>query len=275
MTSSETELTTGWANGSLWDMTGRARITTFIGAGGKTTCLQSLTQEIDSYGFPIIATTTTKVFPEKQMKVWRSPYLPPNNQEGACFWYVKAEEETGKWIGPPPEAVDNAILEDLNFVTNKRCWVIEGDGARGHKLKCWGPYEPQIPRHSDCAVLVLDGDLWGRVLGEVRVHRPERCPDLIGHVWQAERAWHYFLRSPVFDRQFGQMSWVILLNRYGVNAENKDVLALSNPLHPLNALSNRWAEIQDKAEDPEHRPRHLRVAAGDAKEGKLQWFELW
>ena len=296
MTSSEIESTTGWVNGSLWDMTGRARTTTFIGAGGKTTCLQSLTQEIDSYGFPVIATTTTKVLPEKQMKVWRSPYSPPENQAGACFWYVKAENESGKWIGPLPEVVDVAILEDLHFkrrdvrseacggnpsdglVTDKchkRYWVIEGDGARRHKLKCWGPDEPQIPERSECAVLVLAGDLWGSVLGVDQVHRPECCPDLVGNVWQAESAWHYFLRSPVFTHRFAQISWVILLNRYGVNSETRDGLVLSNPLHPLNALKNRWTEIQGKAKDPANRPRHLRLAAGDAKEGKLQWFELW
>ena len=265
-----TDSNKGWASGSLWDMTGCARITTFIGAGGKTTCLQSLTQEINSYGLRIVATTTTKVFPDKQMNVWRSPYPPPYNQEGACFWYVKAMDEQ-KWIGPPLEVVDDAILEDLRL-DDKRFWVIEGDGARRCKLKCWGQHEPQIPRHSDCAVLVLDGGLWGSVLQADQIHRLERCSDILGHVWQAKSAWTYFLKSPVFASKYEKMSWVILLNCYGVNVGKKDVL---DPIRLLHELNHRWAEIQGKAENPETRPKHLRLAAGDAKEGKLQWFDLW
>jgi len=275
MISSATESTKGWASGSLWDMTGRARITTFIGAGGKTTCLQSFTQEIDSYGLRIIATTTTKVFPEKQMNGWKNPNPPPYEQKGACFWYLDVMEESGKWIGPSLKAVDDAILKDFTSgsassrtvpdLHGKRFWVIEGDGARGLKLKCWEPHEPQIPRRTDCVVLVLDGGLWGRVLQAEQVHRPTGCLDLLGHVWNAEKAWRYFLRSPVFDPQYGQMSWVILLN----------TKTSMDSYKPLLELNQRWSKIQREVKDLECRPKHLRIAAGDAKEGKLQWFDLW
>lgn len=265
-----------WSSGSLWDMAGRAQVITFIGAGGKTTCLRSITQEINSVGLRVIATTTTKVFPEEHINVWKDTYPPPFDQKGACFWYTKAEDVSGKWIGPPLKAVDAAILEDLLTIekksiqaeqrggdsctevdNSKRFWMIEGDGARGCKLKCWAPHEPQIPVRSNCAVLVLDRGLWGRVLQADQVHRPELCPDLLGQVWNAERAWSYFLRSPVFAPEYGQMSWVILLNSPGQDLENEDLL-----------------ELQRHASDLKNRPRHLRLAAGDAKEGKIQWFDL-
>lgn len=268
MVSSETGLPNSWASGSLWSMTGRVQVVTFIGAGGKTTCLRSISQEIDSAGHRVIATTTTKVFPEGLMNGWKNPNPPPYEQEGACFWYVDVMEESGKWLGPPLKAVDDAILEEITrgaSGSSKRFWVIEGDGARGLKLKCWEPHEPQIPRRSDCVVLVLDGSLWGRVLQAEQVHRPASCLDLLGHVWNAEKAWRYFLRSPVFAPQYGQMSWVILLN-------TKDSMDSYKPLLDLN---HRWAEIQREVKDLEYRPKHLRLAAGDAKEGKLQWFDLW
>jgi len=266
MANSEIGFPNSWASGSLWDMTGRVQVVTFIGAGGKTTCLRSITQEIDSAGHRVIATTTTKVFPEEAMKGWENSNPPPYEQEGACFWYVNVEEQSGKWIGPPLKAVDNAIAsartdQDLHDLH----WVIEGDGAKGLKLKCWEPHEPQIPQLSDCVVLVLDGGLWGRVLQAEQVHRPAGCLDLLGHVWNAEKAWRYFLRSPVFAPQYGQMSWVILLN----------TKASMNSYKPLLDLNNRWAEIQREVKDQEYRPKHLRLAAGDAKEGKLQWFDLW
>ena len=109
------------------------------------------------------------------MNGWKNPNPPLYEQEGACFWYVDVMEESGKWIGPPLKAVDDVIFGEITrgaSGSSKRFWVIEGDGARGLKLKCWEPYEPQIPRRSDCVVLVLDGGLWGRVLQAEQVHRP-------------------------------------------------------------------------------------------------------
>jgi len=121
-------------------------------------------------------------------------------------------------------------------------------------------------------VLVLDGGLWGRVLKAEQVHRPAGCQELLGHVWDAEKAWGYFLRSPVFAPQYGQMSWVILMNCHEENAENENSV---EPLVLLQDLGHRWAEIQAEVKDLKYRPSHLRLAAGDAKEGKLQWFDLW
>ncbi|TGE36196.1 putative selenium-dependent hydroxylase accessory protein YqeC [Desulfosporosinus fructosivorans] len=302
MASADTELPNSWASGSLWCMTGRVQVVTFIGAGGKTTCLRTLTEEINAAGQRVIATTTTKVFPEESMKGWENIAPPPFEQDGACFWYLKVEDKSGKWMGPPVQTVDAAIAssrtnldigtirelpvhEGLGVGTinelpvhgsasartvpnlHDRYWVIEGDGARRLKLKCWEPHEPQIPQQSDCIVLVLDGGLWGNVLQEEHVHRTDRCPDLLGHVWNAEMAWNYFLRSPVFAPQYGQMSWVILLNCHGENA--------GNALGALLDLNQRWGGIQRESKDLKDLPNHLRIAAGDAKEGELQWFDLW
>src|SRR5665648_533690 len=135
------------------------------------------------------------------------------------------------------------------------------------------PHEPQIPQQTDCVVLVLDGGLWGEVLQAEQVHRPNGCLDLLGHVWNAEKAWRYFLRSPVFAPQYGQMSWVILLNSPGLSADNKEPVCIKDA---LLALCHRWAEIQPDFDDlTKFRSKHLRIAAGDAKEGILQWFDLW
>lgn len=322
MSSTVTGLPDSWAHGGLWDMTRRERVVTFIGAGGKTTCLQALTREIESSEQRVIATTTTKVYPEKRMNCWKNPNPPPYERTGSCFWHVDVMEESGKWIGPSREAVDDAIelasaVHDVGAINglpwhsggsmrtgllhqrtvpvlprkqeNRPCafpgrstrtvpvlpwWVIEGDGARGLKLKCWESHEPQIPRRSNCVVLVLDGGLWGGVLQAEYVHRPAVCPDLVGQVWNAEQAWRYFLRSPVFAPQYQQMSWVILLNSPGKNLKNEDLLDLRPPFDPLLDLWHKWIELQRQVFD-QSRPKHLRLAVGDAKEGEMRWFDLW
>ncbi|AFQ43314.1 hydroxylase accessory protein YqeC [Desulfosporosinus meridiei] len=281
-------------SGSLWNMTRKSPVTTFIGAGGKTTCVRSLTREILSAGLQVVATTTTKVYPENQMSAWKSPGPPPPNEKGAWFWYDRTEEESGKWIGPSLKAVDEAIAEDLltseqqSSQAGVQCgseglikpyWVIEGDGARERKLKCWETYEPQIPKQTDCAVLMLDRGLWGNVLQVDQVHRPHLCQDLLGKVWNAESAWSYFLRSPVFASQYREMSWVILLNGPGKIIENKQVIDPIDPVDLLLALKDRWEEMQGNlntdSECEEKRPCNLRIAVGDAKEGELRWFDLW
>ena len=283
MASSDTGVRNRWTSGSLWGMTGRVQVVTLIGAGGKTTCLRSLTREINSFGNQVIATTTTKVFPEESLKGWKNLNPPPYKQAGACFWYVDVIAESGKWLGPPLKAVDAAIASARSVpnvgihgsvqasakVSQKDVpnlyWVIEGDGARGLKLKCWEAHEPQVPQRSDCVVLVLDGGLWGRVLQAEHVHRPAGCLELIGQVWNAEQAWCYFLSSPVFNPQYGQMSWVILLNTRASKDSDSS----------LSDLDHKWTEIQREVKDMKYRPKHLRIATGDAKEGTLQWFDLW
>ena len=322
MASSDTGLQNSWGSGGLWDMTRRVQVVTFIGAGGKTTCLHSITQELESLGKPVIATTTTKVFPEKHMSSWVSDD-PPKSQDKACFWYAKVEDKSGKWIGPTVNAVDTAIsddllsfkcrdnqeseqtrkasidassgtvpglhtdassslssvpdMHDLHLDQRKRYWVIEGDGARGLRLKCWEPHEPQIPLQSNCAVLVLDRRLWGKVLQPNQVHRPQRCSDLLGSVWNAESSWHYFLGSPVFSTLYRKLAWVILLNGPGEIIKTVNPMInqkASEDINILGELSQKWVEIQARANNL-NRPTHLRLAVGDAKEGAIQWCDLW
>ncbi|MFZ3371744.1 MAG: selenium cofactor biosynthesis protein YqeC, partial [Desulfitobacteriaceae bacterium] len=169
--------------GSLWDMTGRARVISLIGAGGKTTSLECLAKEISGSGEPVLLTTTTKVYPLDGLASWLSlAASPPADCSYPCFWYAADDLKDGKWIGLSTETVDREIAaqQARNSVTRK--WVIEGDGARGHKLKCWADYEPQIPLSSDCVVLILDSGLWGKTLNSGDVHRHECCADLIGRV---------------------------------------------------------------------------------------------
>jgi len=260
-------------SGSLWSMTNHSSVTTFIGAGGKTTCLQVLTDQISSAGREVVATTTTKVYPEEHIKGWRSIDAPPR-QKDPWFWYDCVEPDSGKWLGPSITAVDHAIAKDLDMI-DSRAWVIEGDGARGHKLKCWESYEPQIPQHTDCAVLVLGRELWGQVLKPDHVHRFYLCKDLLGQVWEADTSWRYFLRSPIFHPQYAPMSWVILLNGPGKTISNKQSTDPLDPLDLLHFLNVKWSELKQNNEKiVDRKPRHLRLAAGDVKE-ELLWSDLW
>jgi len=264
------------AEGNLRQMTEPAKVVTFVGAGGKTTCLQTLTKELDFAGCPVIATTTTKVMPEIGMAGWKG-LEPPLALSAPCFWYAETEE-SGKWVGPSRQAVDAAIVSELddacsrNETGNRHFWVIEGDGANRKNLKCWADYEPQVPWRTDCAVLIASGDLWGKVLHSDQVHRPEACGDLLGHIWNAENAWRYYLQSPLFYPEFKHMSWIVLLNAPGLAEQEQILTALAHGWHEAVSRKESWME---GFPNPDDWPVHLRLAAGDAKKGRLQWLDLW
>ncbi len=251
--------------GSLWGMTGRAQVITLIGAGGKTTSLGCLAKEISSYGELVLLTTTTKVYPFEGLASWHSSEdSPPSEFSYPCFWYVTNDLKSGKWIGPSTEAVEREIrAEKQNVGPNlvKRNWVIEGDGAREHKLKCWAEYEPQIPHSSVSVVLIIDNGLWGKTLNSGDVHRQECCEDIIGKEWCGQSFQRYLEQSPVFYPKYRHISWVVLFN------ENSRAGTPSESVQ-LEELANR-----DYRKDS--RPTHLRIASGDVKVGEIRWLDLW
>ena len=205
------------ASGGLWQMCHQAHVITFIGAGGKTTSVKKVTEEIHGFGYPVVASTTTKVFPDESFSRWQDSAAPPGSTvKYPCFWYAGFDEGEGKWLGPSLQVIDQAVAADQRATGvrggGKRFWVVEGDGARGKKLKFWQTHEPQIPLSTECAVLVVNGGLWGKPLQAEDVHRPEVFPELIGEIWNAGAVWAYLLLSSAFERKYSQMAWVLFFN---------------------------------------------------------------
>lgn len=274
--------------GSLWEMTGLAGVTTFIGAGGKTTSLHRLAGEITACGYPAVLTTTTKVFPSEDSVPWQNTDTPPPVAATPYFWYAGIERETGKWLGPAREAVEAAIaresipknqsyaesmpVEATVQNPSTRFWVIEGDGARGHRLKCWAEHEPQIPANTECAVLVLDAGLWGTMLKEEDVHRSELCPGFPGQLFSTGTFWAYLKNSPVFYERYSQLTWVAMFN-YKTGWDNSPLLGNAQGFLNEIYLSYRKKEQELKAHNP--LPKHLRIAGGDVKASPISWIDLW
>lgn len=252
--------------GSLWEMTRFSRVITFIGAGGKSTCLKALTSELSQAGKNVIATTTTKVFPMALPFSWMSLDKPPDLSY-PCFWYADEDTIGGKWSGPATHIIDAAIASEKQCFQTvlERFWVIEGDGARSRKLKCWSAHEPQIPLKTECAVLLIDGELTGRVLTTDDIHRGELCPSLVGSLWNSQTAWDYLFNSPAFYPSYNHMSWVILFNEFGT--QNKNRVFLDELAETVSRLPRNKHTVTE--------PVHLRIATGNAREMKLIWYDLW
>lgn len=258
--------------GTLWEMTSLAQVVTFIGAGGKSSCLNNLSAEIYRSGKRVVATTTTKVFPMEFNDIWQSlEACPPEDIGYPCFWFAESDFSSGKWVGPQIQIVDAAInIEKEKYNTNKcrdhRYWVIEGDGARGKKIKCWAAHEPQVPLNTECGVLIVHGGLLGTVLKDKDIHRRELCSSLAGTEFNAKKAWDYFLNSPVFYPSYKHMSWVILFSEFQTG-KNSPV--------PLDELAQEGERLLSQVKDSLNKPIHLRLGAGNPKGGKFRWYDLW
>lgn len=250
----------------------RAGVITFVGAGGKTTAVRQVTEEIDRSGFSVIASTTTKVFPDCRFGLWRSGDVPPGSEAASpCFWYAEYIEDEGKWRGPSVQTLDRAVAAQRQAGVGKSCWVIEGDGARGKKLKLWRTDEPQIPRLTECAVLVFSSGLWGNLIRERDVHRAEIFPALTGSIWNAGVTWRYLRISPVFNSLYRDMAWVVFANGPVFPKAPGNGMSEGAVLSRLGDLSRTEPDWLRRVEGP----RHLRLAMGDAKEGRALWYDLW
>ena len=141
-------------------------ITAIVGAGGKTTLMYTLAEELRTGGSVLIATSTHIRCPE--------PYETVTEPDAAAVRAALARHgvvcagtpaEDGKLTAP---GLDFSVLADLaDYV------LVEADGAHRLPLKAHAPHEPVIPDGAGRVILVAGLDGLGRPIREV-CHRPER-----------------------------------------------------------------------------------------------------
>ena len=155
-----------------------------IGAGGKTTTLFCLADELCREGGKVLVTTTTKIF--KPTKPHLHRLFLAQDLEALLGELAKIKkpaivgvgcglDEAGKLIGLPPEWFD--ILKKKGEVD----WIlIETDGAASHPFKVPAEHEPVVPEGCPLTVWVMGIKVLGQPLTPDWVHRAERAADLLG-----------------------------------------------------------------------------------------------
>lgn len=165
----------------------------FVGAGGKTSAAWRVLTELTGEGYPVVFTTTTRIFEPEGVPLLLEPDPSPAAVRGAMgdppFLVLAAgrgEPYPGevptrpyrarpvKLVGLAPERIDS-LARALPKVT----WLVEADGAKRRKLKAPAEYEPVIPSGVDRVVVVGGLAALGRPLDERTVHRPERAARLL------------------------------------------------------------------------------------------------
>lgn len=152
------------------------------GAGGKTSLVQTLARQGQACHFPVILSTTTKMYYHQVERY--APILAASYEDGAKqiarrlqsgeigAWFVSRAGE--KCTGLPPGWLDKLAGD------NPSCTLlVEADGARGRLIKAPAEYEPIVPAATDITVGILNLQALEQPLNEAVAHRPERVSLLL------------------------------------------------------------------------------------------------
>ncbi len=150
------------------------RLTTVIGAGGKTSLINWLGMKMLPPKKRVILTSTTKIFPLQGvcaiLNEDNPDFIPRIIQAldtyGCITVAQRLDAQSGKLIGLSPALVTH--LRSLNIADTI---LVEADGAAHKPLKAPAVHEPVIPLESDICIGVMGLDAAYRPLTEENVHR--------------------------------------------------------------------------------------------------------
>jgi molybdenum cofactor cytidylyltransferase len=151
-----------------------------VGAGGKSSLLFRLGDELAAAGRATLLTATTRLWASQAN---RAPFSLFSNHEptlafelptslrgyGQALAMAGQAREPGKLAG-----LDGALICRLAALDEVAAVVIEADGSRERPLKAPAPHEPLVPACATHVVTVAGIAAVGQPLDETTVHRPER-----------------------------------------------------------------------------------------------------
>lgn len=139
----------------------------FVGAGGKTSSMFCLAQELVKNGQRVLVTTTTKIYQPKPQNCSQlvigleSPPAIP----GLTVW-GQAVTSDHKLVGPSPEDIDRLFAARVFDHI-----LVEADGAHGCPLKAPAEYEPVLPASVTKVVGVIGLSSLGQKANPLTVQR--------------------------------------------------------------------------------------------------------
>lgn len=140
-------------------------ITALIGAGGKTTLMYKLAQELSAEG-TVIVCTSTKILEPEGLTVMTAGTADELVQALRSRRVICAGTKAGDGKLSAPAIGFDELKKLADYV------IVEADGAHRLPLKAHADHEPVIPDGTNKTVLVLGADAFGRPICDI-CHRPE------------------------------------------------------------------------------------------------------
>ena len=160
-----------------------SELISLVGAGGKTSIMCGLAQELKAFGKKVLVTTTTNIALSETSKADRLVIDDSKDirflsrvEPGTIVCLGSAmSNDKGKLKGIDREFIDAIYQEHLfDYV------VVEADGSKRRPIKAPAHYEPVIPRETTRVVGLIGLDALGKSITEDYVHRPNLFCSITG-----------------------------------------------------------------------------------------------
>jgi len=233
-----------------------------VGAGGKTTLMLRLGDELRRSGRRAVASTTTKVRHREALQCetvllvgevgeWKEILKEALSREGPVF-VGKNILDTGKVEGIP-----SSLADEIYGDSRVHHLLIEADGAAGHPLKAPAEHEPVIPRSVTMVVAMMGVEAVNARLDEATAFRVEQVRKITaldtGDILTPSALSRVFLHpAGLFKGSPEGSRKVVFLNKEDLIEEERKVAELADLV-----LSDRLQNIE-------------RVITGSLKKGVYQ-----
>jgi probable selenium-dependent hydroxylase accessory protein YqeC len=156
----------------------------FVGAGGKSSAILAIADELLEAGKTVLAVPTTKMLVNEAEKI--GPLVTSEDADelrakagealsgGASRVVVGSGLLSKNRVGGVEPAVVSSLAPLADVV------LVEADGSRRRPIKGTAEYEPALPDAATLVVAVGNISAFGMPVGEEYVHRPELFSKLTG-----------------------------------------------------------------------------------------------
>lgn len=155
-----------------------------VGAGGKTSIIFRLAQELAADKKKILITTTTKMYiPDTS---YGGKLVIGNHVDSITDEAQLLEHGIITWAGgkTPDGKMTGILPEYLDVIYTKKLFdiiLVEADGSKQKPLKAPSDYEPVVPKKTSIVLGVMGIDVIGKHLDGRNVHRPEQIAKITGN----------------------------------------------------------------------------------------------
>ncbi|NFD29933.1 putative selenium-dependent hydroxylase accessory protein YqeC [Clostridium botulinum] len=144
-------------------------VISIVGAGGKTSLMLNLSEELRPYN-KVLSTTTTKIYtPNKTSYDFmcigeKNCYIYDHLKKNGVYVYGKFINSDNKLIGFSKNFLD----EKFKYFDYS---ILEADGSKKKPIKGWRDDEPVICKNTNKTIGVLDITCINKIINDFNVHR--------------------------------------------------------------------------------------------------------
>lgn len=158
-------------------------VVAFAGAGGKSSAILAISEELTREGMSVLVAPTTKMFLDEAHKV--GPMVTSTDQTGLRERIEEALADSKAVVAGSEllskqriGGVDPAWIPTLQKLADVT--LVEADGSRRRPLKGTDDHEPLLPDSATLVIAVGNITALGKPLNDEYVHRPEVFSELTG-----------------------------------------------------------------------------------------------